>query len=271
MTIKARNRINIVFSIIAIAVTALQIILMLYQLIFNKLEIPQVYLQKKSSVFLFEYKPIFVIIGVVLLDFYVIAASIFLHNMFEKTQSAEVIFFLMFLAACLCDSTRILVPIFKVANTFSRFLMQLAYVTLFARILAPLSLLGSTVLTDDDARQNVDRNCIFIIITALFFAKLIPFNTAVVYPNFCISYGNTTTLRYSSFFICLASMSALIINNKKNEYGQKTTIGFALLAVGYSAIFYCYNLFNLLFGSLCLIGGTYIYLISLHRQYLWLD
>ena len=271
MTIKTRNRINIVFTCIAIVITVLQSALLIYQLVTNNLIFPKVYNKNNSDLFIFSYKPIFVIIGVFMLDLYVIISSILIQINFEKTQSTEIVFILIFLIACICDSTRILVPLLKVADTYSRLLMHVAFVPLFARFLAPLSILGTTVLSDESARHNVDRNFVFIIITSLFFAKLVPFNTAVIFPNFCISYGYTNIIRFSSFFICIAGLSALFLNNRKNKTDQKTTIGLALLSTGYSAMFYCYNLVHLIFGSLLLVGGSYLYLRNLHRQYLWSD
>ena len=271
MTIKIRNRFNIIFSIIAIVITSLNVLLFTYQILTKSFIGPEVYIADPSPVFLFKYNPLFVVIGIFLLDIYVIVTSILVHRNFEKTQSTEIVFFLIFLISCLFDTMRILVPLLRISNTYSRLLMQVAYVTLFARVLAPLSILGITVLSDDEARQNVDRNCIFIIITALFFAKLIPFNTGVINANFCVAYGYSKILRYSSFFICIASISALIISNKRNEYGQVTTIGLILFVIGYSAMFFCYNLFLLILGPLLLCIGTFIYLKSLHKQFMWMD
>lgn len=271
MTIKARNRFNLIFTIVAITVSILQALFIFYELYSDIFMIPNVYLPNNSNIFIFSYKPLFVIIGIFVMDFYIIVTSFLINENFEKTQSTEIIFFLLFLTACLCDSMRLLVPLLQVSDTFSRLLMQTAFVPLFARILAPLALLGTTILTEEEARHNVDRNCVFIIITSLFFAKLIPFNTAIILPNLCVSYGYTVALRYSSFFICLASISALFFSNKKNGYYQITTIGLALISIGYSALFYCYNLFHLIVGSISLFIGTYLYLKNLHKQYLWLD
>ena len=271
MTIKSRNRFNLIFICIAIVVAVMQTALFIYQIISKTFTVPEVYNPDPSATFLLKFNPIYVLIGIFLLNLYVIASAIYIHIQFEKTQSTEVIYFLIFLIACLCDTTRILLPLFQVANSYSRVLMHVAYLPLFARILAPLSFLGIAVLSTEEARHNVNRNTAFIIIASLFFAKLIPFNTAIILPNFCVSYGYTSTVRYVSFFICLASISTIAISNKKGNSSQKTTIGFALICIGYSALFYCYNLFNLVIGVFCLGYGSFLYLHELHNLCLWSD
>ena len=271
MTIKSRNRFNLIFICIAIVIAVMQTALFIYQIISKTFTVPQVYNPNPSASFLFRFNQNYVLIGIFILNIYVIDSAIYIQVQFEKTQSTEVIYFLIFLIACLCDTTRILLPLFQVANSYSRVLMHVAYLPLFARILAPLSLLGISVLSTEEARHNVNRNTTFIIIASLFFAKLIPFNTAVILPNFCVSYGYTSTVRYVSFFICLASISTIAINNKKSNSSQKTTIGFALLCIGYSALFYCYNIFNLAVGIICLGYGSYLYLDELHKLCLWSD
>ena len=271
MTIKSRNRFNLIFICIAIVIAVLQSGLFIYQLITNNFTVPTVYNPNDSHNIVFKYNYICVLIGIFIMNIYVIVSSIVVLTFFEKTQSTQIVFYLIFLLACLCDTSRILLPLFHVSNTYSRLLMDVAYLPLFARLLAPLSLLGITVLSDEEARHNVNRNTVFIIIASLFFAKIIPFNTAVILPNFCVSYGYTNTIRFASFFICLAGISTLAISNYKNNSPQFTTIGYAVLAIGYSSLFYCYNIFHLVVGVIAISSGTALYLFYLHKQFLWSD
>ena len=126
-------------------------------------------------------------------------------------------------------------------------------------------------MSSDEFRQSTDRNTVILIVIALFFAELIPLNTAIILPNFCISYGYVKAIRAFCCITCAVSALSLFRINKKNEYKQIITAGFILLCLGYTLIFYCYNIAALAGGVLLLGGGTFIYLNEVHKHYLWID
>ena len=70
---------------------------------------------------------------------------------------------------------------------------------------------------------------------------------------------------------CVVSAISLFYTNRKNEYKQIMTIGFILLCIGYTLLFYCYNIATLVSGMILLGCGTYIYLNEVHKHYLWID
>lgn len=202
---------------------------------------------------------------------YVSITSIIIYHSFEKTQAPDIVFFLLFLIACLCDTSRILVPFFSLSGSFSLFTLKVGNIHLFARLLAPLALMGNTVMSTEDFKQSTDRNSLILIIIALFFAEMLPLNTAVILPNFCVSYGYVKAIRAFCFLTCAVSAISLFITNRKNEYKQIMTLGFLLLCIGYSLIFYCYNILTLISGTVLLGCGTYLYLNEVHKHYLWID
>ena len=126
-------------------------------------------------------------------------------------------------------------------------------------------------MSSDDLRQSTDRNSIILIIIAMFFSEIIPLNTAVILPNFCISYGYVRAIRTFSFLTCLVSAISLFVINNKNDYKQIMTLGFIFLSIGYSLIFYSYNILALAGGIIFLGLGTYFYLNEVHKHYLWID
>ena len=131
--------------------------------------------------------------------------------------------------------------------------------------------MGNTVMNTDELKQNTDRNCIILIIISLFFAEVIPLNTAVILPNYSISYGHVKAIRGFAMLTCTVSAVSLFYTNRKNEYKQIMTIGFVLLCIGYTLLFYCYNIATLVSGIILLGSGTYIYLNEVHKHYLWID
>ena len=262
---------TLIFFIIAIFCLMLGIFFTLFQYFSGGIVIPEVYSKNLSQNLLFRYFPVCVYAGIFILLIYICVTTLIIYHSFEKTQAPDIVFFLLFLIACLCDTSRLLVPAFKLSGTFSLFLLKVGNIHLFARLLAPLALMGNTVLSTEEFRQNTDRNCIILVIVSMFFAELIPLNTAVILPNFCISYGYVKAIRSFCFLTCVVSTVCLFRTNLKNEYKQIMTLGYILLCLGYSVIFYCYNIFTLVTGTMLLGGGTYLYLNEVHKHYLWID
>lgn len=271
MTIRFRNRMTLIFFIFSIFFLMLGTFFTLYQFFSHGIVLPEVYTTTQSSNLFLQYNPFCVFAGIFIILLYVCLTTIIIYHSFEKTQAPDIVFFLLFLAACLCDTTRLAVPTFRLSGTFSLFLLKVGNLQLFARLLAPLALMGTTVMSIDDFKQNTDRNTIILIIIAMFFAEIIPLNTAVILPNFCISYGYVKAIRSFSFLTCIVSAISLFCTNKKNEYKQIMTLGYILLCIGYSIIFYCYNIITLASGTILLGTGTYLYLNEVHKHYLWID
>ena len=262
---------TLVFFIISITCLLLAAFFTLFQFFSNGLVLPDVYTKGLSKSFLLRYNPLCVYAGIFVLMIYICLTSLIIYHSFEKTQAPDIVFFLIFLLACLCDTTRIFVALFKLSGTFSLFLLRVGNIHLFARLLAPLALMGNTVMNSDELKQNTDRNCIILIIISLFFAEVIPLNTAVILPNYSISYGYVKAIRSFAMLTCVVSAVSLFYTNRKNEYKQIMTIGFVLLCIGYTLLFYCYNIATLVSGMLLLGSGTYIYLNEVHKHYLWID
>ena len=271
MTIRFRNRMTLAFFIISVSSLILGTFLTLFKYFSNTLVLPEVYTKGLSDNFLLRYSPVCVFIGLFIILAYICVTTMIIYHSFEKTQAPDIVFFLIFLVACLCDSSRLLVPIFNISGTFSHFLLKVGNIHLFARLLAPLALMGNTILSTEEFRQNTDRNSIILIIISMFFAEIIPLNTAVILPNYGISYGYVKAIQGFSLLICIVSTIALFNNNRKNEYKQIMTVGFILLCIGFTLIFYCFNILSLAAGTIFLGTGTYLYLNEVHKHYLWID
>ena len=271
MTIRFRNRMTLIFFIVSVSCLLLGTFVTVYQFLSERMVLPEVYITSPSQNFLLRYNPIFVFAGIFMILIYVCVTTLIIFHSFEKTQAPDIVFFLLFLLACLADSSRILVPSLHLSGTFSPFLLKVGNINLFARLLAPLALMGNTIMSTDDLRQSTDRNCIILIIVSMFFAEIIPLNTAVVLPNFCISYGNVKAIRTFCLILCIVSTISLFRTNMKNEYKQIMTLGFIFLCIGYSLLFYTFNLLSLIAGTLFLGFGTYFYLNEVHKHYLWID
>ena len=271
MTIRFRNRLTFAFFIIAFTTFLLSAFVTWYQYLTVGITLPQVYIKSPSSNFFLRYNPYIVFSAMSLEMIYVCITTMIIYHSFEKTQAPDIAFFLIFLVACLCDATRFVIPVFQISGTYSRLLLKIGNIHLFARLLAPLALMGNTILSADDFRQHTDRNCLILIIVALFFSEMIPLNTAIILPNYCVSYGYVKAIRLTTGLVIILSTISLFFANQKNEYNQIMTLGFFMLSLGYSVMFYCYNIAGLLAGLALLGFGTTIYLNEVHKHYLWID
>lgn len=271
MTIRSRNKITFFFTILAFVVFLIELFLVLYAVFFKKITFPKVSVTNKSENFLFSYKPIVVTAAILLQSFYSFFVSLCIFKTFHKTQATEIIFFLIFLLAMLCDSIRILIPVFYISQTYSNFLMTVGNVSLFARILSPLSFFGIALLCRDDYRQDLEKNCLIIIVVSLFFSSFIPLNTSVISENFAISYGYIKIVRtYAVIINTLASLT-IISHSVKQEFNALMPVGFCITTIGYGIVYTAGSIAFLSAGFLLLCVGTYLYLEQLHRHYLWTD
>ena len=271
MTIKIRNRITRIFFITSLIYFAIATILTIYKLLTNTLLFPAFHAPKVPQHFLFTNNAYAVIISIFVTVIYICFTTFIIIQNFQKTQATDMLFFLFFLMSILCDTFRIFVPLFHCAETYSNFLIAIANITLFGKILAPLSICAAVILSNEDFRKVADQNILIILITALFFANLIPINTAIILPNFSVSFGYINLLRTFSIIIFIISIVSLAINNHKNEYSQKSAIGLLLICTGYLIFTNGYSIFTAILSPAFLLTGTHFYMATIHRQYLWIN
>lgn len=271
MTIRARNRITFAFTIFSFVVFIIELLLIFYGIVFKKISFPQVVNNSTSSNILFSYNPYIIVAAILLQSFYAFFTSMLVYRNFQKTQTTEIVFFMLFLLALLCDSIRILIPIFYISETYSNFLIGVGDVSLFARLLAPLSLFGIAFISKEEYRQDIEKNSLIIIVTSLFFAEFIPLNTSVIFGNFAISYGYIKLVRIFAVIINTLSSITVLINSFREEFNHFMPLGFGIMAIGYGLVFTATSPFALAAAFILLICGTYLYLDKLHRHYLWTD
>lgn len=272
MTIKTRNRLTLGFLIFCSVIFIGELCFFLLQLLQGKLQIPQQLLDLQTKrFFLFQYKFSYVILSIFLQNLYVFFSTFFILRAFEKTQTTEIFYFSMFLLACLCDSSRLAIPLFQIYGTYSKTLLIIGNISLFSRLLVPLSLMSTVILNEEEQRQNVERNSIILIIVSAFIAESIPLNTSIIEPNLLISFSYAKTIKSAAIAIHAANILTLLIRNTLRETNQASTIGYIMLTAGNWLMFGCKNLFMLILGFILLGIGTFVFLKALHKYYLWND
>lgn len=273
MTIKSRNRLYLAFSIFASSVLIFELIFFIFYLAtgrFNINSLPDTFFDR-IGLFIFRTNPVFAFAGIFALLVYTTSVSIIILNTFEKTQAPDIMFFMIFLIACISDSFRIFIPLFNLPLSYSHLLIIIGNTTLFAEILAPLSLLGMNTLCSEEHRKDLDKNCLIIVIASLFITNFMSLTTSKILPNFGVSYGYKNTIETTTFLIMLANIFTIAVKCAKNELSQMMTAGFAAMSIGYTVLFHCSNLFACCIGFLLSMTGTLVFLFQIHKQYNWND
>ncbi len=272
MLLKSRNRILTACFFLSLFLLVLTVILFLNSHTLNQILQTSVNYQKGLfSTFFFRSSYIAVIFSIAVITLYVPISFIFLYLNFEKTQSSEVIFFITFLLGCLTECMRIINIIYLFQSASSTMLIFINKLIFFGRLLCPLSMLCSTVMSNSEQRQDLERNFIIMIAVAAFFAFLIPINIVNLSYKNMIPWGFSKLFNILYLLFSIAAVISFYIEAKKQESQERLRmlLGFILLITGYYFLILFNNLFSLFFGSILLISGTYIYLKNIHLLYLW--
>lgn len=219
--------------------------------------------------FVFTYQKGAVYVSLFLMNLYVVITSRVLSNAFAKTQGSEAAFMFCFLIACLAETSRFYIPMFFVQNSFTEFLIFLGRISVFARILAPLSLLFSVIMVGPDQRQNLERNMGLIIVASMFVALVLPLNTAIIERDFRVHAGFDRIIVSIEVIIdCLAVLS-LFLKNYNEKQSQKSTLGLILLIAGFVLNINSYTYLLSVLSLTFFIVGTVLYLKEIHDRNLY--
>ena len=270
MTIKTRNyfflALVIAFSGLLLASSAM----LGYSIYTDTLTRPDVFPAERIAGFYTRgYSFIATIASLFIFALYALLAVIYLSVEFEKTQSTEVIFFALFLVGCFSETARLCTPLFNLWHELSAFLLCTGRIVLFGRTLAPTTLLFGAVFSGTEARQHVERNLVILVVLSVMISMLMPLNTAVVLPNFCIKWGNGEAFIAIRALILAAAILSLFVNARSLGTKEASPLGFAAVAFGYEISCYATSYAAASAGGILLFGGTAVYLKSLHRKYLW--
>ena len=194
-----------------------------------------------------------------------------LYRVFEKTQASDISYFFLFLISLIANSMRIWIPLFNMEGTYSNLLVFCGDCVIFSKLLMPLSLFFAVVMGNVEQRQDLEKNIFLLIIGCVFFAQIIPLNTANFCMNFEVDYSYRNVIKIATILVSLATIIALFFNNMQRFYTQFTTLGLGLIIIGTYILFNSTNLLKLIISFFLLLFGNIFYLKELHKQYLWND
>lgn len=228
--------------------------------------IPESY---NSPYFLLNFNFIATIASVFILLFYSFIILLEINVEFEKTQSTEIVYFVMFLFSIILEGVRLFTPLFNLWNGMNELEIYVTKTLIFARSVAPLSLLFSIVYSSYENRQNIAQNLVGITVFSMFLAAIVPVNTGTVLPIGALRIGFGKLIYTMLLFVLFVSIFSMLLKIVQNHQESKILIGFTLLTAGYFIEIQAYSILTAAIGTVLLFSGSFFYLKALHRQYLW--
>ncbi|MGP1458377.1 MAG: hypothetical protein ACTTKL_03610 [Treponema sp.] len=215
----------------------------------------------------FHFLP--VALSVFVFTVYVFVSLLYVYVEFEKTQSTEVVYFSLFLIGCSLEAARLLFPLLDLWQRVSSVAVLSSRIVIFARTLAPLSLLFASVYSSSEYRQYTEQNVLILFIAALSLAMFAPLNTAEILPVCRIKTGYEPMFKTVQFLILGIAVAAHITKSAVSGKQKKLPAAVVLISAGYVILCSADNYIALAAGSAALISGTFLYLKNLHNKYLW--
>lgn len=269
MITRTRNKILIaitLFSLLALITASVAASIQFYN---NSINSPIQLIPENSISAATDKNLLSVFIAVFYFLLYVPSVLFFINMQFEKTQSTEIIYFSLFLTACLFEGVRLVIPLFNLWNDWAGLTAIISRIVLFARILGPISLLCIAVQNLPEHRQNTERNLLILIILSAICAWLMPVNSVDMLPSCRLKYGFEKLLEIFWIIITIVTFASMILNNFNSSIKSLIPLGFILTAFGYKLL--CHSVNYLMAGSgiITITAGTFIFLGAIHKLYLW--
>ena len=209
------------------------------------------------------------IVGMVL---YSVLSVIFIHYSFEKTQSPEIMYIVLFAASFSFEALRLVLPLMWVYEIPSLYLLMASRLIVFGRYLGIFSLFSASVFAVGLKVQK-QRNVIMVItIITLIIALGFPIDTQIWDSSLNMINGYVSTLRLielGAVFITIISFFVAAWLRSSQEF-TFISIGVAFAFLGRAFLLTADTWAGLPIGLPLLVIGTWLICTRLHKIYLWL-
>jgi hypothetical protein len=203
---------------------------------------------------------------------YALIVSILIYFFFEKTQSPEITFFVLFALSFVFETLRLMVPL-RTLYDFPMFLLVLgARILLFGRFFGVLSLFASSVYAAGLDFQKQGNIIFGIIIITLIVSLGVPVDGMSWDTSLTMISGYSSVFRLAEAgFLFMAVISFLV-----GAYTRGTrdylyiALGALLVSLGRNFLISADSWATPLPGLIMLTVGTFFITRRLHQVYLWL-
>jgi hypothetical protein len=209
------------------------------------------------------------VMGLVLYSF---LSIILIYFFFEKTQSPEILFVVFFAASFAPEALRLLLPLSRIYEIPSLYLLTASRVTLFGRYFGIFSLFTASIYAVGFKAQK-QRNVVLIIaVITLIITLGVPIDTATWDSGLNMISGYVSIFRLieaGAFLIITLSFFIAAWSYSSREYAF-IGAGSALAILGRHILLNADAWATLPTGLLLLTVGTWLICTKLHKIYLWL-
>lgn len=270
MKIKTRNHFITFLMILSLGMLILNALFLGHSIYQKSFTFPQnIPTGHFQNFFITRFNYISVVTAIFVSLIYIFVSLMFIDVEFEKTQSTEILYIGTFLLGCLFEFHRLMFPIANLWSDCSRTTAILSRAITFGRVLSPLSLLFTIIYNNFESRQYVEQNIITLSAVSVFIAVTIPLNTETILPIGLIKFGLGKLIPNLQIFVLAVAGFTMLIKSIQNHYHPKLVIGFNLMLLGYALLIDGNSILTCSAGTICSFTGTFLYLKTLHRQYLW--
>ncbi len=272
MTIRARNKLFFIFFIASIICAGLNLTLVVFAYL-NKVPYEVINPRRTSVLFaeMFPYRFSASLVSILMLNAFVCISSGIVCFRLQKNQATELIYFMGFLLGCLFDTARILVPLNNTYRSSSLFLHLIDMIVVSGKTLTWLCMMFAAFFSGTEYRQSIEKNLCIVIFLSLLIGQRFPVNTLKVTTTFMNTLGYTGLFVSMTFGLFAITLAAMLIQVFAFEYRElkKSTLGYTILAIGYTLSSNCDNYVFLVAGFSLFASGICLYLRSIHEIYLW--
>jgi len=197
---------------------------------------------------------------------------IFIYYFFEKTQSPEILFIVFFAASFSLEALRLILPLGRVYELPSLYLLMASRIILFSRYFSIFSLFTAGVFASGFKSQS-QRNIILIItVTTLIITLGVPIDTQVWDSSLNMINGSTSMFRLIEAVTFLLTMISFFIAAWSRSSHEFVFIGAGsvLAFLGRNILLNADTWAGLPIGLVLLAAGTWLICTRLHTVYLWL-
>jgi hypothetical protein len=210
--------------------------------------------------------------GILALVFFAFFSILLSYFSFEKTQSPEILFVVLFAASFSLESLRLIIPLGRTYEVPSLYMLMAARIILFGRYFGLFSLFTASVYAVGFKAQK-QRNVITIIaVITLIIVLGVPIDTQAWDSSLNMITGYTSMFRLietGAFLITTISFFIAAWLRSEQDF-IFIGVGTALAFVGRNILLNAVTWAGLPFGLLFLAAGTWLICVRLHKIYLWL-
>ncbi|NLK47046.1 MAG: hypothetical protein GX297_10415 [Treponema sp.] len=202
---------------------------------------------------------------------YIAVFSLLIIKYFEKTHAPEIVYYTIFLAFMIVESTRLFLPALGLWLGNYLLLILISKIVFFCRLAGSTIMLCGAALSSTKADMQDSSLMFGLTALAVVTACFIPVDSLKMHSTWVTPTAYYTLFLVIRFLFTIATSISFWITaekNEANEYKQAAVFIF-MLSTGLVFLQESDNLLFFAVGAFLLSAGTYGFLKALHKYYLW--